>query len=249
MGLLTAGIPPQLVGSGGRKVLLPVKATTQIWEGALVAQISGACVPGTTANAGDAIGVAEHDMLGGASDGTKRISVFFDKIFIFPAGAAAPVDATPFGTLLYMEDDHTVGTGGLGATQKIAGRFAGLEDDGRVRVYINGLGAQDAPGAEDEEVIGTITNTASSTIQRSARVSLYRAPTLGQNTTVTIGTTGAVTGDRLRIVRSDVSAFTLALVNGGAGAGTLATIIASKAGFIYAFFDGTNWIYDGSSAT
>lgn len=250
MSNLTVGIPPQPYGQGGRKVTLPVKATSQIFEGAFVAQIGGACVTGTTAGAGDCIGMAEHDMLGGASDGTKRISVLTDKVFVVKAGAAAPTDATPYGTLLFMEDDNSVGTGALGANAGIAGRFVGLEDDGRVRVFISESGAE-AWGSFNQQVTGTaLTDVATTTVQRVGRVSKYLlAGTMSQGETVTLGTTGAVKGDILRIIRTSTSAQTLTVVNGGAGAGTLCVLIASKIGFAQAYFDGTNWQYDGSSAT
>lgn len=252
MSNLAEGIPPQPYGKGGRKVTLPVKATSQIYEGAMVAQVAGACCTGTTAGAGDCIGVAEHDQLGGASDGDKRLSVMTEQTFIFQNGAAAATDATPYGALLFMEDDHTVGTGGLGANEKIAGRFVGIEDDGRVRCYV-GLLASNAvdEGSDNEPVAGTpLTDTAATTIQRVGRTSRYLlAGTMSQAETVTLGTTGAVLGDRIRIVRTSTSAQTLAVVNGGAGAGTLCTLVASKIGFAQAEFDGTNWVYDGSSAT
>lgn len=251
MSNLSAGISPQPYGEGGRKVILPVKATSQIWEGCMVAQISGACVVASTASAGPVIGVAEHDMLGGASDGTKRIVVLTDRIFLFTAGSAAPTDATPYGTLLFAEDDHTVGTGGLGATQQIAGRFVGMTDDGMVKVFFSESGCPESFGAPGQGVTGTaLTDTATTTIQRVGRYSRYLlAGTMSQGETVTLGTTGAVVGDIIKIVRTSTSAQTLAVVNGGAGAGTLCTLVSAKIGFAQAVFDGTNWLYDGCSAT
>lgn len=252
MALLTAGITPQPYGLGGRKVTLPVKATAQIYEGCLVSQVAGACVVTTTANAGPAIGVAEHDMLGGATDGAKRISILTDGIFTFANGTAAFTDATPFNSLVFAEDDHTVGTGGLGATQQVVGLFRGIEDDsGKVRVYIeSGLAGVAGIGLQNTQTFGTnVPNAASTTVQRVGRTSRYLVPVIGQNTTVTLGTTGAVYGDVVRVVRTDASAFTLAIVNGGAGAGTLCTLLASKVGFAEAFFDGTNWLFDGAAPT
>lgn len=251
MSNLTAGIPPQPYGQGGRKVILPVKNAAQIYEGAMVAQIGGACVTGTTASSGSCIGVAMHDMLGVTSDGTKRIEVMTDRVFVFAAGVAAPTDATAYGAILYMEDDHTVGTGGLGATQQIAGSFAGIEDDGRVRCFISEAQPAESFGCFTQQVTGTaLTDTAATTVQRAGRVTKYLlAGTMSQGETVTLGTTGAVVGDIIRIIRTSVSAQTLAVVNGGAGAGTLCTLVASKIGFAQAYFDGTNWLYDGCSAT
>lgn len=251
MSNLTAGIAPQPHGTGGRKVSLPVKASAQVYEGGMAAQISGACVAGTTASAGHCIGVFEHDQLGGGSDGAKRVVVLTDREFVFANGSAAVTDATPFGTVLYMEDDHTVGTGGLGATQMIAGRFVGFTDTGGVRVYISESGAAEASGSQHERTVGTaLTDTATTTVQRAGRFTTFLlAGTMSQGETVTLGTTGAVKGDIIKIIRTSTSAQTLAVVNGGAGAGTLCTLVASKIGFAQAWFDGTNWLYDGCSAT
>jgi hypothetical protein len=68
---------------------------------------------------------------------------------------------------------------------------------------------------------------------------------LSQNSTVTLNTTGAVVGDIIKIVRTDTSAYTIAVVNGGAGAGTIATLPVSVIGFVEAVFDGTNWLFNG----
>ena len=75
----------QPYGRDGRKVILPVKATQQCYQGGMAAEVSGALVPATTASGGRVIGVFENDALGGASDGTVRASVWTDKIFIFKA--------------------------------------------------------------------------------------------------------------------------------------------------------------------
>lgn len=247
MANLTSGTRPQPYGQGGRRVFLPVKATTQVWEGGMAAQISGACVPGTTAAAGNCIGVYENDMLGGASDGTTRVPVMTDQVFIFKNGTNAVSDATPIGTVLYMEDDQTVGTGGIGGSgEGEAGRFVGFEDDGRVRVFVSWAGSGGV------WLNGTaMTDTASQSVVALGRQTRYAfaSATMTQNDTVTLSTTGAVVGDVVKIVKNSVSAFTLAVVNGGAGAGTLATLIASKLGWLQAYFDGTNWIFDGCSAT
>ena len=249
MSILTAGqgISPQPYGQGGRKVILPVKASVQIVEGVLVSQISGACVPGSTSGAGDAIGVATHDQLGGGSDGAKMIEVLTDQIFLFSPGSAAPTSSTPYGTSLFLEDDHTVGTGGLGATQRRAGSFRGIEDDGRIKVYVS-AGNQESI---NNPTIGTaLTDTATTTIQRVGRVSRYLlAGTMSQGETITLGTTGAVYGDIIRIVRTSTSAQTATIVNGGAGAGTLCVLVASKVNFAQAWFDGTNWLFDGCGPT
>jgi hypothetical protein len=139
MSNLSSGTRPAPYGQGGRIVNLPMSATAQVWEGAMVSELSGAVVTATTASAGDVQGIALHDALGGATDGATRVSVMYDQIFLLNAsGTTPPTDATPFGTILYADTDNTVTTT-AGSNPK-AGRFAGMEDDGRVRVFINMAG-------------------------------------------------------------------------------------------------------------
>lgn len=244
MALLTTGIAPKPYGGGGRKIDLPVKAGTQIYQGALVAWNGAGLVPGSSAGAGDAVGVAEHDALGGASDGLTRLSVWTDHSFTFNNGANAFSDATPVGSLAYMEDDHTCGTGGTGGSgEGVAGLFMGMNPDGTVRIYIF---PNIANSLQWIYVNGTaIPNAATATVQSLGRLTRYNIAALGQNIAVTVGTTGAVTGNRVKITRTDTSAFTVAVVNGGAGAGTVATLDVSKMGFCEVYFDGTNWKLDG----
>lgn len=93
-------------------------------------------------------------------------------------------------------------------------------------------------------VAGTaLTDTAATTVQRAAiKTSFLLAGTMSQNETITLGTTGAEEGDYIKIIRTSTSAYTAAIVNGGAGAGTLHTQPASKPNFTEARFDGTNWL-------
>jgi hypothetical protein len=65
--------------------------------------------------------------------------------------------------------------------------------------------------------------------------------TLTANRAITLGTTGAAAGDQITVTRLGTEAYTLAFINGGAGAGTLHTLPASKVGFVKAQFDGSNW--------
>ncbi len=67
------------------------------------------------------------------------------------------------------------------------------------------------------------------------------ASTLSANRTITLGTTSAVLGNVIEITRLDVGAFTVAVVNGGAGAGTLMTFAVSAREYASFRFDGTNW--------
>jgi hypothetical protein len=76
--------------------------------------------------------------------------------------------------------------------------------------------------------------------QGNSRILLASVP-LTANRTITLQTTGATTGELIRITRLGLGAFTLAIVNGGGGGGTKYTFpvsIAREAEFTY---DGTNW--------
>lgn len=68
-----------------------------------------------------------------------------------------------------------------------------------------------------------------------------KLPTLGAARTYTLQTTGAIAGDQVTVTRTSTAAFTAAFVNGGAGAGTMHTLPASKIGSVKFQFDGTNW--------
>jgi len=242
MSNLTKGQAPKPYGQGGRFAVLPMKANAQVYQSAMVAEISGAVCTGTTAGAGDCIGVAESDALGGSSDGSTRVQVWYDKIFRVAAGSNAPTDATPMFTQLFMETDNTVGTGAVG--QRKAGFFMGFEDDGYVRVYIGNA----QPGSSI--VNGTnLTDTASQNAEIIGSKTRYTFPTMSQNSAVTLVTTGAVAGDEITISRTDASAHTLTVTNGGGGAGNLAVLVASKVGFCKGWFDGTNWNLDSCSGT
>lgn len=95
---------------------------------------------------------------------------------------------------------------------------------------------------EDAAAKGTdLTNTVAQTIQASEG-GWRRLPVLGQNGTLTLGVVGAVAGDKILVTRADVSAFTYAVVNGGAGAGTICTFPVSKLASALFQHDGTNWL-------
>lgn len=78
---------------------------------------------------------------------------------------------------------------------------------------------------------------------------------LGANATITLGVAAGADGrlpskgDRWFFTRTDIGAFTVAFVNGGGGGGTLATLVASKVGFLEAEFDGVDWGLVACSAT
>jgi hypothetical protein len=74
------------------------------------------------------------------------------------------------------------------------------------------------------------------------------ASTLTQNSSCTLSATGAREGHELELSLLDSAAWTFALVNGGAGAGTLATKAAGEKRFVRVYFDGANWLLLDSHA-
>jgi hypothetical protein len=67
------------------------------------------------------------------------------------------------------------------------------------------------------------------------------AATLTANRSDTLQTTGATTGESVTVYRLGTEAFTLAILNGGAGAGTKYTFPVSVARAAEFTYDGTNW--------
>jgi len=70
---------------------------------------------------------------------------------------------------------------------------------------------------------------------------VLKAATLTVNRSITLSTAGAVTGEQVVVTREDVTAFTLAVINGGGGAGTKYTFPISAARRAAFTYDGTNW--------
>lgn len=75
------------------------------------------------------------------------------------------------------------------------------------------------------------------------RTRVLPAATLTANRTLTLGTTGAVAGDEILVVRNDATAFSLTIANGGDGAGNVAAMPVSSRAWCLARFDGTDWIH------
>lgn len=127
-------------GAGGRTIHLPVDGGSKIYTGSLVAQLAATAmlVAGSTATSGPAVGVAEHtvDNTDG-SDEDVRCAVTYDKVFELANDGGDPFsEDIQLFTVAYMVDDHTVSTSSSGGTRQPAGRFVGMSEDGKVRVFV-----------------------------------------------------------------------------------------------------------------
>jgi hypothetical protein len=137
----TCDLPYEPIGSGGRSFNLPVDGGTTIYKGTLISQLDATAmaVPTSTASSGPAIAVAEAGIDNAAgADGDKRVMVHTDRIFTFANGTGgnACSEATALWAEVFAYDDHTVYDNSAGGTLQRAGYFAGMEPDGRVRVYV-----------------------------------------------------------------------------------------------------------------
>jgi hypothetical protein len=125
-------------GKSGRQVEMPVEAASTVYSYTMVSQMTatGGLVATTTASSGDAIGVSQHGADNSAGlISAKRCNVEADCIYVFENDTTNPVtEANLIGVALYAVDDHTVSDTQT-ASEPGAGYFAGLEPDGRVRVY------------------------------------------------------------------------------------------------------------------
>ena len=68
------------------------------------------------------------------------------------------------------------------------------------------------------------------------------AATLTGSRDKTLSVSNAAEGDMIHILRLDVGAFTVTILNGGLAAGTVFTLPASQAWWAKAYFNGTDWV-------
>lgn len=159
--------------------------------------------------------------VGDSTDYTLRLTVQ-------AAAVSEPEEAVRWSP----REDSTITAPTLGLAQYFSDTFDNLAcKDPSGRVWPLLLGAMG----------GALTDAdATLTIAAGGR-RVLPASTLSANRTVTLSTGGAVAGDVIEIVRLDVGAYTLAVVNGGAGAGTLLTFAVSARLYASFRFDGSNW--------
>lgn len=121
---------------------LPVDGGSTIYKGTLCTQLTatGMLVPYSTASAGSVVGVAQNgaDNASG-SDGNVRARVETKRVFAFANGGGGDAfsEASLIGALVYGTDDHTVADNSNSLARKPVGFFMGMEDGGKVRVYVD----------------------------------------------------------------------------------------------------------------
>lgn len=113
---------------------VPVKASTTIYAGALVALDTGTgmAVPASNTSGLVVLGVATERAVGGATGGATSVVVEYARAFKF--NASGTIDNTHIGRVAYVVDDNTVQV--TPTTNRVkAGKIVGVDPDG-VWVYI-----------------------------------------------------------------------------------------------------------------
>lgn len=116
------------LADGGRRLSLPVKAGTTIYQGSIVAlDADGYAIPGKTATGLTAAGRAEETVSASDTDGIISVS---RGTFVFDntSTAANKVKAANVLKPCYIEDDQTVST--LATGTSIAGTVLRVDDNG-----------------------------------------------------------------------------------------------------------------------
>lgn len=120
---------------------LPVKASTHIYRGTLVAQVSGNLAPYSTSSSGVAVGVAQHEADNSSgSNGDIRCVVECKRLYAF--ATADHDETTAIGSVAYGTDDHTVSKSSSSESRQPVGFFYGMEADGKARIYIDPAAAK-----------------------------------------------------------------------------------------------------------
>jgi hypothetical protein len=165
-------------GKDGRDIHLPVDGGSHIYEGTLVSQLSATAmlVPGSTASSGPAVGVSTHEVDNTGSDGAKRCVVETDRIFEFTNGSGGDAcsEATKLFSVVYMGDDHTIFDNDAGGTLQAAGRFCGMSEDGKVRVFVGMANLGDALADAEDVAIADTGSFTSQTDVEGALAEIYQ---------------------------------------------------------------------------
>lgn len=121
---------------GGATLSLPVKATSQIWQGGIVALLAGVAIAGRAAATYAElatlriVGVADHDVLGGASNGVETVTVSRAIARFDNSAAGDAIAVADIGAPCFLVDDQTVAkTVGTGL-RPIAGKIIDVDAAG-----------------------------------------------------------------------------------------------------------------------
>ena len=147
MAKLTAPRDTNEIMGGATSLVLPVKGSTTIFQGSIVAiDADGFAIPGKKAAGLKAAGRAEETVENSGSDGEAVVRVKRG-VFVFDNTATAANKITAADVLgpCYIEDDHTVTKLETGAS--MAGLVIRVDDEGVAVEMSFGYTGPDAPAA------------------------------------------------------------------------------------------------------
>ncbi len=113
----------------GRQSNPPVKGATTIHQGGMVVMEAGLAVPGKTALALTALGIAKETVVNSGADGAKKVPTERGTFKFINLGAD-PVTAADIQKDCYIVDDQTVAKTSGTNTRSIAGTVIEVEADG-----------------------------------------------------------------------------------------------------------------------
>jgi len=227
--LSTGRLTPQMVGSSGpmpAKLCLPVKASTYIYAGSLVALQAGYARPGTAALGLFCVGKAEADADNSTgSNGDVNVTVLTGAFRFENSASSDLIAQANVGQLAYLVDDQTVALTSGGGTRSAAGIILGVDSSG-VWVLM-GLDATAALAAAQTSELTYLK------IAADAAASTATAETAFARLTAAGTIVGAYYSPSAALTASDTDYATLTLKirdgEGGAAA-TVATLVTNVAG-------------------
>lgn len=187
----------------GETLSAGVKATSQIWQGGVVALLAGVAIAGRVADTYAelatlrVVGLAEHDVLGGAADGDELVSIRKAVARLANSAGADEITVADIGRLCFLVDDQTVAkTVGTGL-RPIAGEIVDVDSTG-VWVAL-GKGGEHGPRKkqipfainETDTLAGTSAELVSPVAGAIAGLTtiVQKAVTTGGDVTVSVGVT------------------------------------------------------------
>jgi len=113
-----------------RQMSFPVKGSTTIYQGSLVALNAGYAAPGAIATGRIVVGRAKRTVINSGADGAATVEVEAG-VFVWGNSASGDLCAqADVGASCYIIDDQTVAKTSNGSTRSVAGIIVQVDTDG-----------------------------------------------------------------------------------------------------------------------
>jgi hypothetical protein len=222
----------------------PVKPGVKVFEGALIGyrRSTGYCDHMSADITLEAYGVARHTAdNSGSLTPAPEVEIDPGVVLLYSTGLTELNEGSP----VFCVDNQTFSLSSAGGTRPLLGVLEEVVSATSALVSVN---PPEARAMDTLEFGAALTNADATILITAGKLRQLPATTLTGPHTLTLSTTGAKVGDKIRIVRVDATANAYTIANGGVGAGNVAVMPASKQGFVEALFDGTNFSLFGAGA-